>query len=149
MSQTAIDYIKANKDKYSKEVLIEQLRKTGYSEVDIEESAAIAYAGTQFAGNNLQAVSAGNFWDFKSKRTYTKPSEKQKDFLFGFFAPWFLGIVSSIIPFIGNLIVIVGGIFAIIYFFNRRRFISYGLLANIATSLVVVGIFIVFIFSRF
>lgn len=139
MSQEAISYLRENKDTYPREVLIEGLRKAGYSEIDIADSAQDVY---QDAGSNPIAGSViANFWDFKTKKIYTTSAEKWKDFLFGIFAPWFFGILSSIIPFVGIMVVIIGEIFALVYLFNRRRFIFYGLLADVIIF-PLIGIFI-------
>ncbi|TAK95399.1 RDD family protein [Patescibacteria group bacterium] len=43
MSQNAIEYLKQFRDRYSKEVLAEQLRQSGYDPVDIVESVNAVY----------------------------------------------------------------------------------------------------------
>lgn len=146
MDQNITQYLESNKDKYSQESLIEQLKKAGYTENDIRDGVQSVYASKMLSGD-AGAVSGGNFWDFKSKKSYINSSEKWKDFLFGFFAPWILGMLSLVVPFF-SLVVLVGEIFAIVYFFNRRRFIAYGILANVI-ALPVVGIFVGLIFSGF
>lgn len=44
MHQQIIDYLKQNKDKYSKEVLIEQLKKVGYGELEINKAVDFVYS---------------------------------------------------------------------------------------------------------
>ncbi|PIP28000.1 MAG: hypothetical protein COX29_03560 [Candidatus Moranbacteria bacterium CG23_combo_of_CG06-09_8_20_14_all_35_22] len=127
MSENAINYLNSNKDKYSKEVLINELIKFGYEKKDIEQSVNFVYGGNWQNANNNSSLK-NNFWDFKSKKNYATSSEKWKDFLFGFFAPW-LGIFVGFIPLVG-LIFLGFEIFAVGYLFNRRRFISYGIIGN-------------------
>lgn len=147
MDQNIARYLESNKDKYSQESLVEQLKKAGYTKNDINAGIQHVYVGRTLPGD-AGAVSGGNFWDFKSKKSYVNSSEKWKDFLFGFFAPWlFTGIVSIVVPFF-SFAVLIGEIFAIVYLFNRRRFIAYGLLASVV-ALPVIGIFMGLIFLGF
>ena len=147
MNQNALDYLKQNKDKYEKEALIEQLRKNDYSENDINESVFSVYG----AENNgaVQSISPApiNFFDFKTRKFYTNSSEKWKDFLFGFFAPWLLGLVAAI-PFLGfpiALLALPAEIVATVMLFNRRRFISYGLISHFAVGLLFLIIVVAFL----
>jgi hypothetical protein len=43
MNQVAIDYLQKNKDLYAKEVLVEKLKTSGFSEGDIEDSIGFVY----------------------------------------------------------------------------------------------------------
>lgn len=125
MNQNIITYLEQNKNKYSKEVLIEELKKAGYLEQDIIEGTSYIYG----SGELNQSVSRIiNFWDFKAKIEYQSSSQKWKDFLFGFFIP-FAGVLVAWIPLIG-LALFVFEIFSIVYLFNRRKFISFGLMGN-------------------
>jgi hypothetical protein len=157
MNQIIIDYLRNNKEKYSKELLIEQLLKAGHSELDIKESSEFVYDGKEIAEEKSQINETGSFWNFKLKKTYVKPSEKWKDFLFGFFAPFAINfILTSLRSFLFRSIfnsnfnfifssIISGGIFLteillIIYLFKRRKFISYGLITNFSSGLLFVGL---------
>jgi hypothetical protein len=49
MNQKIVDYLQENKEKYSKDVLVEQLEKTGYNTADIDESVAFVYGSSSGA----------------------------------------------------------------------------------------------------
>lgn len=153
MNEKIINYLKENKDKFSKEVLIEELKKVGYLENEIVESARLVY-GENILSGQPAFVSNNNFWDFKSKKIYTNPSEKWKDFLFGFFGPYVVAIaifiLSFVLGFFGfllNIAFIIFYIFALIYLFNRRKFIAYGLAASLAGIIFVPLIISIIIFG--
>jgi len=61
MSQNAINYLKENKNKYSNEVLVEQLRKAGYAEDDINESLSQVLSGDGHK-EKPEAIRYGGFW---------------------------------------------------------------------------------------
>jgi hypothetical protein len=96
------------------------------------ENKADSIINTPEAPQNNKA----NFWDFKTKMNYENASDKRADFLFGFFG---LFLVSTFFPFL--FVPLLGGklmyflfafiVFTIIYLFNRRRFISYGIISSI------------------
>lgn len=132
MNQNIITYLRENKEKYLKDVLATELRKSGYVEGDIAEGIAQVFGGVA----QTLASAKTSFWNFKDKKVYTKSSEKWADFLFGFFAPIpvfmvlvILGVVFNTTRVFGNFVFLFG-LGATIYFFNRRRLISYGLLAS-------------------
>jgi len=60
MSQNAIKYLEDNKDKYSKEVLIDELRKAKYKEDDINASVKQVYSG--ISREEAAVVQYGGFW---------------------------------------------------------------------------------------
>jgi hypothetical protein len=120
MNQKIVNYLKENKDKYSKEVLFSELSKVGYSEREILESGNFVY----------DEKSGRNFWDFTSKKYYRDSSEKLKDFLLGFFAPFILGFVGFFIFSFFSFLLFFFEIFFAAYLFNKRRFISYGIIGN-------------------
>lgn len=132
MNQQVINYLKENKDKYSKEALIKELEKAGYNKKDISEGVGVVFNGTVVA-------KADDFWDFKSRKIYIKKFEKIKDFLFGFLGiiviNYFLYLSILIIGFIGDIGSLIFYILILGYFFNRRRYIFYGLI-----SVVIVGV---------
>lgn len=132
MNQNVTAYLQENKDKYSQEILLDQLRKAGYSEQDIKDGASFVYNNSVAAATpSRESKQAIDFWDFKTPKIYTKSSEKWADFLFGFFAPMAVGFVSNLIPLIGPFIALIFYILALIYLFNRRRFVFYGILMGI------------------
>jgi magnesium-transporting ATPase (P-type) len=55
MNQQAIDYLQQNKDQYTQESLMQQLRSAGYAEADIQEAVGIVY----LSALNSNAVPAG------------------------------------------------------------------------------------------
>jgi len=121
MSQKIIKYLQDNKDKYSKKVLIVELKKIGYKETDINNAVSLVYA------------TKTSFWDFKSQKIYTNKTEKTKDFFFGLVSFILINIASFLISLIIFLEIINVAsfffiIFLIIYLFNKRRFIAYGLM---------------------
>ncbi|TSD01829.1 MAG: hypothetical protein Athens071425_295 [Parcubacteria group bacterium Athens0714_25] len=138
MSQNAINYIQNNKDKFSKEVLEKELQKAGYAEDDIRQSFVAVY-GSNVAGDKAREIK-NNFWDFKNKREYASSREKTGDFFFGFASPFILGFIPLV-----NFIVFPLEIFAIIYLFNRRRYISYGIISSFALALIFVGVILMLI----
>lgn len=108
-------YLRENKEKFSKEALVEQLGVSGYPEADIAESISIVYGGI-----SSEEISRWNFWDFKTVHAYRSFSEKTWDALFGFFTPFLFFFIFPL----GFLL----DIFFLIYFWGRRRFIAYGVL---------------------
>lgn len=130
MNQQVINYLKENKDKYPKEVLIKELEKAGYNPKNISEGVGIVFG----------VAKVGGFWDFKSKKVYTNRSEKVKDFLFGF-----LGIIVvnyflyRFAPPFGIVVGFVLYFFTLFYFvnLNRRKYIVDGLIFTIIFSIIV------------
>ena len=45
MNQQIVDYLKTNKDGYTKESLVEQLKSAGHNENDIQEAVGLVYGG--------------------------------------------------------------------------------------------------------
>jgi len=131
MDQNIVNYLEQNKNTYSKEVLIEELKKAGHTEVNILEAVGYVFESNP----DLQALvpQVFNFWDFKTKIVYQNSSQKRKDFLFGFFVPFLGTLFSVIIPIIGaifSMLLFVVEVVALFYLWNRRRSIVYGLLIN-------------------
>lgn len=104
MSEQAISYLRENKDRYSKEALISTLKASGYTEEDIVESAVRVYGAAPVANVS-----------------HTSPT---LDFLMGLFLPLFLFFFSS------SLLIPIVDIFLMIYFWKRRRYVSYGVLTR-------------------
>ncbi|HOX10951.1 MAG TPA: hypothetical protein P5323_03910 [Candidatus Moranbacteria bacterium] len=141
MNQNVIAYLKENKDKYSQEALFDQLKKAGYSEQDIQDGVSFVYNDSVIVtASSKESKQPVDFWDFKTPKIYAKSSEKWADFLFGLFAPWVVGFVSSFITLIGPFIALIFYITALIYLFNRRRFIFYGLLVEMIVILMIIFI---------
>jgi hypothetical protein len=125
MDQNVVNYLQQNKGAYSREALIEELKKAGHTENNISEAVRSVFGGGIDLSSNSGVI---NFWDFKTKIVYQNSSQKWKDFLFGFFAP-FLGIFLALIPPV-SLAFGALEIFSLFYLFNRRRFIVLGLLSS-------------------
>ena len=129
MDQVVVDYLEQNKNSYSREVLIEELKKVGHSEINILEATNYVYGN----GVNSQVSVVFNFWDFKTKIVYRNFSQKWKDLLFGFLAPYVLLGISFAIPVLGvilSLPLLVLEIFSLFYLWSRRRMLVFGLLTN-------------------
>jgi hypothetical protein len=152
MNQNIITYLNENKEKYSKEVLVAELRKSGYAEGDIAEGVAQVFSLSAVAGAKeggvTPVVAKTSFWNFKDKKTYTKASEKWADFLFGVFSPIIFGVALSIFRFMRvGWIFLLSEVVLAVYFFNRRRFIFYGLVASVVILPLILMLFIVTMFS--
>lgn len=144
MDQVVVGYLEQNKNLYSREVLIEELKKAGHSEINILEAANYVYGN----GVNSQTPVVFDFWDFKTRAVYRNSSQKLKDFLFGFFAPYILLGFSFAIPVLGAILslpLLVLEIFALFYLWSRRRMVVFGLLTNfglgICLSFIIMAIF--------
>jgi hypothetical protein len=126
MLQEIVKYLSQNKEKFSREILMAELRKAGYSDFDINEGATLVF----------EQGDRNSFWNFKEKKIYLSSSEKWKDFLFGFFVPNAVYVSTVLIPFYGG----VGGIitlplllveiYLIVYFFKIRKILSFGMIAG-------------------
>jgi hypothetical protein len=150
MNENVANYLKENKEKFAQEVLLNELRKVGYGEEDINDGVLAVYGASVSNSISIPHPIQTDFWDFNSKRTYSKTSEKWKDFLLGFFGPYVLGIFSMFIHFLGMLLglgLYIFYIFVIVYLFNRRRFISYGIMANFLSGFLLAGVLIISLFG--
>jgi len=147
MNQNVVDYLQENKGKFSQEVLISALQKANYSRLDIEAGIQVVYA--ELAVPIPQSSMSSSFWNFKSKKIYTKASEKFGDFFLGLVSPVVLWLIALVIPIVGHLIWFGFAIFAAIYLFNRRRFISYGLILNFIGIPVFAGFTILMLVNGF
>ncbi len=139
-------YLRENKNKYPKEILIDELKKSGYKDEDIRKGIGEVF-GNKTGHQEKQSAEAGSFWDFSKKKIYQSGSEKFLDFLFGLFAPWILGILNLISPLFG-LVLFAGYIFALIYLFHRRRYIFYGLILDMLLPLLAAIVFITVLAPR-
>lgn len=78
-----------------------------------------------------------NFLEFRNKKVYTKSSEKQLDFLFGFFMA--LIIMSPLLlihfapsPFIFIFLIVIAHLL-----FNKRKYIVYGVSFTILSAFII------------
>lgn len=149
MNQNVIDYLQENKGKFSQEVLISALQKANYSMLDIDEGIQIVYVENVLPVALIPESNAISFWDFKSKKVYTNASDKWGDFLLGFFGfPLLSFALMSLISYSGlfalmmsmSSVLLVLYIVFMIYLFNRRRFISYGLMTYLIGYLFIGGV---------
>lgn len=63
MNQNAVNYLKENKEKYSKEILIKQLQNSGYGEEDIDEAVKTVFGDAISAGiSPTGEVKYAGFW---------------------------------------------------------------------------------------
>jgi hypothetical protein len=153
VTQNIITYLNENKEKYPKEVLITELQKSGYSEGDITEGVAQVFEGKTPTPASTDASTS--FWNFKDKKIYTSARQKWKDFLFGVFAPFFVGLILNIFSlfflgtrFIFGIAVFVLWVVLLIHLFNRRRHMFYGTLLSVVLLPLTFILFMVAVFSR-
>jgi hypothetical protein len=80
-----------------------------------------------------------SFWNFRDKKIYTSSGQKLADFLFGVLAPTTIWVVLGIVLFASAVvfdppmtIITMLWIAAMAYLFNRRRFMSYGMVVSLA-----------------
>lgn len=146
MSQAAIDYLKANKDKYSQDVLTESLRKAGYEAGDITKSIKIVYDVPEPAKNvGQEKVGAvKNFWDFRGAYFYKSKSEKVVEYIIGAVFPWVLAMLTGFLNYSLSWIALLTYIIAIFYFRKRRKYLFHGLMLSIYITLIfiVIGILV-------
>jgi len=132
MNQNIIKYFNDNKKKYSREILIAELEKAGYKKEEIAEAAIFIYEPP--APPRERKMSLWN--DLRAQKVYIKTSEKIIDFLSGFFLGgfvvwtivWFIQLIIGVYIMLFSPIIY---ILALIYFFKRRKYIFYGLLAEL------------------
>ncbi|MDP3899453.1 MAG: hypothetical protein Q8Q23_00020 [bacterium] len=122
MSKKAIEYLKLNKKKYSEAVLVEALKKAGYSSHDILESINEVFGKSSKSGG-MQT----DFWNFRDKKRYMNDTERNIDFFVGLGVPILIYLFAPGLFFLILLLQIVGA--AILM--KRRRRIAIGLLISI------------------
>lgn len=130
MSQNAINYLKENKNKYSQNDLIFALKKAGYHPLDISESVKEVY-GAAGGFNDNERKNVKYFFNFKDKYIYNRTSEKLLDFAAG---PILYLLLNYIFESVDGDLVFIPFVFCfalLIYLFNRRRYLSYGLAVSI------------------
>jgi uncharacterized RDD family membrane protein YckC len=59
MNKQIIEYLEKNKDEYSQESLITQLKNSGHSDVDIQENVRIVYGDDRQNNQNIKVASQG------------------------------------------------------------------------------------------
>jgi hypothetical protein len=136
MSEQAIRYLRENKGKYPLWELSKTLHGAGYGEDDICASIREVFPEEAGAVPPPPIPPANQlFWNFQDKKTYIGTGQKWLDFFFGIFAPglaiWMIALVFSVLGFrFFRFFAVFPLIFIglIIYLWNRRRFISYGML---------------------
>ncbi len=163
MSKEAIQYLRENKDRYEKNVLIKSLRKAGYKESDIQESLREVYGTNQPNKNKQNSAENGNGKNYKNIRTAW---QKVKDFLLGLFILGILFIVQAFFSFfsfyyidlfdshfqnillgkiIAALMFLAASYFFIKKYYHRRPICAYVLILGSIS----VGIYIFTTMSRF
>jgi hypothetical protein len=138
MNQEIINYFEENKGQRTKEKLIEELKQKGFKQSEIDKGVKKVY----LCSNPLD----GDFWDFRSKKIYCSESEKMKDFALGALAP-IPAAILYIVPVLGPLVYIGFYFYYMFYLFNKRRWISIGIIINFFTTIAVVAYIILFVIS--
>ena len=140
MSEQAIKYLSENKGKYEPAELAKTLRDAGYEKEDVENSMKEVFP--EETANISTPVPPANqsFGNFRDKKVYTAAGQKWADFLFGVFAPGAAFLMTEIVldaldiySHFGDFwgLLVISEIFLFFYFWNRRRLISWGMLAQI------------------
>lgn len=128
MNQNIVTYLNENKEKYPKDVLVAELRKSGYTEEEITEGVAQVFEGKALAAANT------SFWNFKDKKVYASAGQKWADFLFGVFVHIFITFISFF--FLGHFFYIVLFILLAVCLHKYRRYMFYGMIATFVLLLI-------------
>lgn len=72
MNQQVVDYLRTNKDSYTKESLVEQLKNSGYSDSEIQEGLNMVYGNADNSIPIPQAVNTDNQAPQEEKRSIWK-----------------------------------------------------------------------------
>jgi hypothetical protein len=144
MKEKAIDYFEKYKRTMSEGEIVRALQKEGVDEHTIEEAREIVFG---LAVSGPTPAEHESFWNFYDKKVYSENSQKWKDFclgLFGLAIPLYICVaIDHFIGFIFAWAFFTLLIFCIFYFWQRRRFISFGNI--IATIFVPALLFIAFL----
>lgn len=169
MNKQILDYLDQNKGRHERADLEAALLKAGYKPLEIEEAVEKAYGLREDAASPGAAGSAAafDFWDFRARVAYASTEQRRKDFWFGLGAPFLLnlaltaasriillsgrndGLSETLSSVVALVRTVLGLVFfaAIFYLWNRRRSISYGIIAGYILSVVIAGALLVFIFA--
>jgi len=119
------EYLQENKSSFSRESLADTLSKAGYNLEDISQGLSAVYGNRQ-AETPAIPPTLTSFWDFQTKKTYFDSSEKWMDTLSGLAFSVVFAALSNIIPILGILFFYAAMIFLIVFFSNRRSFMTMG-----------------------
>jgi hypothetical protein len=145
MSKEAIKYLRENKDKYSRDNLVNALVENQYSDEDIKESLREVY------GDESESKEEGNsdLLNFRDRKKYFSKKDKVIDFLLGFFAPVLLIILLSfslqLLGFFSSLVLI---IISSVFVFIKRRWIFYGIATWFLTTIIIFLIILYIVFNN-
>ncbi len=145
VNERIINYFREYKDRFPKEVLKEKLITAGYPEKEVKEGIEVVYGRRK------------DFRELETAKLYTTSGQKLLDFLIGFFAPEIVSIVvyfllylfsfyfkvyfhSLFIFFILLILILVGQIFGIFYFWKKRKYLALGLLFALLFPFIVLGV---------
>ena len=140
MSEQAIKYLRENKGKYPAEDLAKTLREAGYDSEDVRMSINEVFFDGERPKYPQVSLEDQSFWDISDTKIYVSASQKWLDFLCGVFVPGFVFWTFNLIVQNFNPYFYFGdawGLFylaefaLLVYFWNRRRFIRWGIFAQI------------------
>ena len=83
MNQKIVNYLQENKDNFSKEVLVEQLKKSGHSQDDIDEAVKVVYGEIVELERNTQEQLIGKKSSNPKDGYYQNRNKKIMDFFIG------------------------------------------------------------------
>ncbi len=72
MNQKIVDYLQQNKEQYSRESLIIELKKIGFPEEEIEEGEKIVYSEKEIHENSNESATEDEFVSFEHQTKYNK-----------------------------------------------------------------------------
>lgn len=148
MSEQAIKYLRENKGKYPAEELAKTLRDARYDAEDVRVSVGEVF-GYQSSTPPQVSSEGQSFWNFTEKKVYTSAGKKWLDFLCGVFAPFLFSALILATQFFdpysyhGDPLgwFFLAEFFAVIYFWNRRRFIRWGIISQILFYPIIILLF--------
>jgi len=160
-SNPVAEYLKANKDKFTLDVLRQKLLEAGYQKEVIDQAVLEVF---QIGGVKPAVLKAtAGFFDFRNVKTYHTFGEKLVDFLIGWFLVGWLGsllIYLVVVRFFSNfldayaryifmlfslLVIFALHIFGIFYFWKRRHYLARGLVFAILLSIILATVFILWV----
>jgi len=175
MNQKNVDraaaYLRENKGRHSKEVLVEQMQKAGYSDQVIQAAVTQVFSGvavppTSQSSDTRATERSQGFFDLRNRKVYDSVGGKVIDFFAGVvaiflgffvytFVNFFLGFLTIfglrlyILSFIPSIVLLVFYVGGILYLWKRRKYIAIGMLSLLLLGIIVIGFLILLLISAF
>jgi len=165
--EQAVAYLRQNRERYTREVLTEQMQKAGYADEVIRVATARVFSEVP-SPPSVQTTEGGqSFFDLRSRKIYRSAGERVIDFLVGFIGIHILGFVFNIaltsllsilnifglrlysLYFITPLALVVLYVGGIVYLWRRRKYIAIGILSTLLLGFLTTGFLITMLISVF